>query len=202
MLGEDSAHATVSVALESLDAALGTDYATAADVDEYADEVVAYLDEHLTVTGADGTAWTETCRSVRESVEGIESFSVDVALDPGGADPSSFTIGYDAIIEADPAHEAVVVLTDTAGDISTAGVLTAADSSLRIGDTAATARGHDRATAPPCAGGADHLLFLITLLLVAPLVASAGAVAARATASARRRARSCGSSRRSPSDTR
>lgn len=41
-------------------------------------------------------------------VEGIESFSVDVAHDLAGTDPASFTIAYDAIAEADPAHQFVM----------------------------------------------------------------------------------------------
>ncbi|WP_158647281.1 HupE/UreJ family protein [Actinoplanes sp. ATCC 53533] len=175
-LSQTSADATVSVALETLDEALGTDYAATADVDQYADEIIAYLDEHLTVTGADGTTWTETYTNpVRESVEGIASFSVDVALDTASTDPSSFTIAYDAIVEADPAHQAVVVLTDATGEISTAGVLTATDDTLRIGDSAGTGiadmigYGFHHVLQ-----GADHLLFLITLLLVAPLVVAAG----------------------------
>jgi hypothetical protein len=173
-LSQTSADATVSVALETLDEALGTDYATTADVDQYADEVIAYLDEHLTVTGADGTTWTETYTNpVRESVEGIASFSVDVALDTAGTDSSSFTIGYDAIVEADPAHTAVVVLTDATGEISTAGVLTATDGTLTIGDTAGTGIADMIGYGfRHVLQGADHLLFLITLLLVAPLVAA------------------------------
>jgi hypothetical protein len=179
-VGEDSVDATVSVALETLDETLGTDYTSATDVGSYAGAVVAYLDEHLGVTGADGTAWTETYTDVvRESVEGIESLSVEVAIDPAGADPSAFTLTYDGITDADPAHEAVVVLTDAAGDISTAGVLTASDSSLQIGGTATGAVstgltdmvGHGL---HHVLAGADHLLFLLTLLLVAPLVAVAG----------------------------
>ena len=175
-LGDTSADATVSVALETLDEALGTGYATTTDVDAYADEVIDYLDAHVSVTGADGTTWAETwSHPVRESVEGIESFSVDVALDPAGADPSAFTMTYDAIIEADATHEAVVVLTDAAGEVTTAGVLTASDSTLRIGDTAAVGLtdmiGHGY---HHVVEGADHLLFLITLLLVAPLAAVAG----------------------------
>ena len=151
--------------------------ATAAtDVDSYADAVLAYLDEHLTVTGADGTPWTETYTDViRESVEGIESLSVDVAIDPGSADPSAFTISYDGIMEADPTHEAVVVLTDAAGDISTAGVLDASDSSLQIGDVASTGMADMVGYGlHHVLQGADHLLFLLTLLLVAPLVVVAG----------------------------
>jgi hypothetical protein len=176
VVGEDSADATISVALETLDEVLGTDYAAGSDVSSYADEVIAYLDEHLTVTGADGSTWTGTwSNAVTESVEGIQSFSVDVSLDTGGAEASGFTLDYDAIIESDPTHEAVVVLTDAAGEISTAGVLDASDSSLQIGATA------DVGIADMIGygfhhvlEGADHLLFLVTLLLVAPLVAIAG----------------------------
>ena len=175
-VGEDSVDATVSVAVESLDEALGTDYASLTDVEEYADEVVAYLDVHVAVTGVDGATWTETYSNAGvESVEGITSFSVDVALDSGGADTSDFTLAYDAIIEADSAHEAVVVLTDAAGDISTAGVLDSGDNTLLIGEVADVGVtdmiGYGFAHV---LDGADHLLFLITLLLVAPLVVVAG----------------------------
>jgi hypothetical protein len=180
---DDSVEATVSVALDTLAEALGTDAATSAATDaeitdaEITDakitdaEIVAYLDEHLTVTGADGATWAESYTNpVRESVEGIDSFSVDVALDTAGADPSTFTITYDAIIEADPAHEAVVVLTDAAGEISTPGVITAAEDSLRIGNTTDTGIGDMIGYGlHHVLEGADHLLFLITLLLVAPL---------------------------------
>ena len=57
---EDSVDVTVSVPLETLDRALGTDHTAATDVDSSAAEVVAYLGEHLTVTGADGTTCAET----------------------------------------------------------------------------------------------------------------------------------------------
>ncbi|MGY1723584.1 HupE/UreJ family protein [Blastococcus sp. SYSU DS0533] len=174
-VGEETVDATVSIALETLDAALGTDHAGSGGLAS-AGEVIAYLDEHLTVTGADGTAWAETWSgAVRESVEGIESFSVDVALDPAGADPSSFTIDYDAIIEGDSTHEAVVVLTDAAGDVTTAGVLDASEGSLRIGGAVGTGIADMLGYGfSHVLEGADHLLFLLTLLLVAPLVAVAG----------------------------
>lgn len=181
-VSEDSVDATVSVALEAVDAALGTSHATSnADVSTYADDVISYLSEHLTVTGADGAVWAERWSApVRESVEGIQSFSVEVALDPDGADPSAFTVAYDAVIDADAGHEAVVVLTDAAGHISTAGVITALDNTLQVGQSTSTG-------VSDMVGyglhhvleGADHLLFLVTLLLVAPLAAHAGRWAKR-----------------------
>ena len=172
-VGEESVEATVSVAADTLDALVGS---AATDA-----EVVAYLAEHLTVTGADGDSWTEAWSAVtRETVEGIDSYSVDVVVDTGGADPSSFTLAYDGVIEADASHEAVVVLTDAAGDISTAGVLTAADDTLTLGGAGATGSAGTGWLDMTGYGlhhvlaGADHLLFLLTLLLVAPVVAVAG----------------------------
>lgn len=64
VVGDDSADATVSVAVDTLEQVLGDD-------DLSTDEIVAYLDEHLGVTGADGSTWTETWSgAVREQVEG------------------------------------------------------------------------------------------------------------------------------------
>ncbi|MPY09770.1 HupE/UreJ family protein [Arthrobacter bussei] len=174
-LTEDSAEATVSVALESFDTALGTSYATATELtDAQVDAITDYIDEHLTVTGADGTTWSETYSdAVVESVEGIQSFSVDVSFDTGNVDPSSLVIDYHGIIESDASHEAVVVLTDAAGSISTPGVITASDETLTIGDAVEPGLmdmigyGFHHVLS-----GADHLLFLTTLLLVAPLVVS------------------------------
>ena len=168
-VGDDAAEATISVAAQTLDQALGS---AATDA-----EVVAYLDEHLTVTGADGAAWGERYGAVtREAVEDIDSLSVVVRLDPGDASTARFTIAYDAVIEAVPAHEAVVVLTDSAGDISTPGVITASAPDLAIADGARSVALGDmlRHGFHHVLQGADHLLFLLTLLLPAPLAAVAG----------------------------
>ncbi|NIH68583.1 HupE/UreJ family protein [Modestobacter marinus] len=167
-VGAESVEATISVAAATLDAVVDDPTSDA--------QVVGYLAEHLSVTGEDGDAWAETWSSVtREAVESIDSYRVEVVLDPGGADPSSFTLAYDGVIEADGSHEAVVVLTDAAGDISTAGVLTATDDTLIVGDTVGTGLldmvGHGL---HHVLAGADHLLFLLTLLLVAPVAAVAG----------------------------
>lgn len=167
-VGEEQVEATVSVAADTLDAVLGEAATDAA--------VTGYLADHLAVTGTDGDVWVETWSSVvRETVEGIDSYSVDVVLDTGGADPSSFTLAYDGVIATDSSHEAVVVLTDAAGDISTAGVLTATDDTLAVGDTTGTGLADMVGYGlHHVLEGADHLLFLLTLLLVAPVVAVGG----------------------------
>ncbi|WES66094.1 HupE/UreJ family protein [Microbacter sp. GSS18] len=173
---EDGLDATISIALETLDDTLGTDYATAvtlSDADTAA--LTAYIADHFAVLGADGQEWAETYSGADvEVVDGITSFTVDVALDADGADTTAFTIEYDAIIEADAGHEAVVVLKDLDGQISTAGVIDASNPTLQIGDTLQTGLwdmigyGFEHVLA-----GADHLLFLLSLLLVAPLTAAA-----------------------------
>lgn len=171
---ESGADATVSVAAQTLEDVIGT---------TDADAVVDYLDEHLTVTGADGTEWGETWgEATYETVEGIESISVDVTLDTGGADGSDLVLSYDGIIEADSTHDVVVVLTDAAGDVSTAGIITSSEPNIAIGDATLDAVSTVPTGAFDMIGygfhhvleGADHLLFLITLLLVAPMVAVAG----------------------------
>lgn len=132
---EDGADATITIAAETLAEALGTADTSSTDVGEYAEAVTAYLAEHLTVTSADGTVWSETYGEVtRETVEGIDSISVDVTFGTGSSDTSGFVVDYDAVIEAVPSHEAVVVLTDAAGDVSTAGVITSGDPTLAVGD--------------------------------------------------------------------
>ena len=166
---DGAAEATISIAAKTLDRAIGGGLTDA--------QVIAYLDEHLTITGADGTTWGESYGAVeRETVEGIDSLSVVVRLDPGDAGTARFTIAYDPIIEAIPAHEAVVVLTDSADEISTPGVLTASQPSLAVTDGAQAVPLGDmlRHGFHHVLEGADHLLFLLTLLLPAPLVAVAG----------------------------
>lgn len=180
---DDGVDATISIALETLETATGTTY-DGQDVQAYADDVVAYLADHLTVTSQDGTEWAETFSGATvEDVDGIESFTVDVALDTAGSDTSTFTITYDAVIEAVDGHQAVVVLTDADGDVSTPGVLTAADDTLTIGTGTSSGAGTTGRTGildmvrygfHHVLDGADHLLFLTALLLTAPAVAVGG----------------------------
>lgn len=173
---DDSVDATISVALATVDQALGTGY-VAADIAEVDDELIAYLGEHLTVTGGDGTVWNESFSDVeRETVEGIDSISVDISFDTGDSTITQFTLAYDAIIETISNHQAVVVLTDSNVDISTVGVLTGGDTSLVITDGSHSVPVADmvRYGFDHVLEGADHLLFLTALLLPAPFIVVAG----------------------------
>jgi hypothetical protein len=110
-----SVTATISVATATASTAAGSTDPNA---------IAQYLTEHFSVVGSSGSAWDETVTDVaEETVDGIASVSVDVALDTRGDDPEAFTIGFDGIIESDDAHEAVVVLRDANGDFSTGAIV-------------------------------------------------------------------------------
>lgn len=165
-VGETGLEATVSLPLQTLGTALGV---------EAVDRQVAldYLADHLTITGADGATWSATYGTASiKTIEGIESLVVPASFDAAGAEPGDFVVTYDALIEAVANHEAVVVLTDAAGTISTAGVLDADHASLIIGETASVGTGVLDLVSyglTHVLEGADHLLFLLVLLLPAPL---------------------------------
>lgn len=168
----------VSLAVGSIDLAFDSAHRSDALSEEaYAAQVVAYLDAHLTISGPDGTVWQEQYDTPdRRTVEGIETIRVNLSVDVADEDPGDFTIVYDAIIEAVPDHEAVLVLVDATNRASTPGVFTANDPSIAIGDGSADVAISDMAWYGfhHVLDGADHLLFLLTLLLPAPLMAAAG----------------------------
>lgn len=178
VVGDDDVHGTITLAVGALDevfgAARGSDVLAAAD---YAGEVVAYVDAHLLIEGADGTAWAERYSNfVRRTTEGIETVSIDLEIDPAGSDPSRFTIVYDAVTEAVPGHQAVLVLEGRSGTVSTPGVFTADTTTVDVGGGRSTAGMLDMIGFGfhHVLDGADHLLFLATLLLPAPFVVAAG----------------------------
>jgi hypothetical protein len=97
-------------------------------------QVIAYLDDHLSVRGSDGLRWVEHYSNLdRQTTEGIETIAVAVSFDVHG-DPNHFAIAYDAIIEADSEHEVVLVLVDATNQASTPSVFTASDNSISIAD--------------------------------------------------------------------
>lgn len=170
--------ATVSVAVDTLAGVLDSPAAVGSQA--WLDEAAAYVDEHLTVTGTDGAVWEDTTTGAAvEQVEGISSLSVEVSFDTGGDAAASFDLSYDGVVEQVPSHEAVVVLTDAAGGISTPGVLDATSRTLTVaagegGTTAASVADMVGYGFTHVLAGADHMLFLLVLLLPAPLAAVAG----------------------------
>lgn len=174
-LTETAMTGNLTLAVASLDQALpAAERSSVLSADAYEAQVEAYLAEHLSIRGTDGDAWPVHFTSyLRQSSEGIETVRVDFAVDVGGADPADVTITYDAIIEAVPDHEAVLVVVNAQNQASTPGVFSASERSITIGDGSAGVGVVDMARLGlhHVLDGADHLLFLLTLLLPAPLLA-------------------------------
>ncbi|WP_353829174.1 HupE/UreJ family protein [Agromyces sp. SYSU T0242] len=188
-VGADSVDGTIQIPLVALDEALGTAYAAdPSTVATDADDLVAYIAEHLTATGADGSSWGETFgEATVTTIEDVAVLSVDVTLDPVGADPGDFTFGFDGIIADGVGHEVTVVVTDADGSIGLAGVITEAEGAVTIGDVTDAAASADPGILDMVVSGyhhvmdgADHLLFVFALLLPAPLIALAGRWRSRA----------------------
>lgn len=174
VIGEQSLTGTITLAVATLDQAFGADQRSAVvSVDEYATQVIDYVDLHLDVEGNDGAAWAERYSNlVRRTTEGIETITLDVEVNPHGADPADFAITYDAVIDAVPGHEAVLVLESATGSVSTPGVFTSDRSTIAIGTATPDVAFVDmvRHGFHHVLDGADHLLFLLTLLLPASFV--------------------------------
>jgi hypothetical protein len=172
--GDKSLLGTISLAVGALDKAFDEAHrSTTLGTAEYEAQVIAYLDTHLTIQGSDAVPWPERYRNYqRQTSEGIETVSVEFSADPQGKDPEDFAITYDAIIEAEPKHEAVLVVESRSREVSTPGVFTASNPVVIIGEGATEVAVADMIAMGlhHVLDGADHLLFLITLLLPAPLI--------------------------------
>ena len=160
-------HGTTEIAVPALQQVLGADF-TAEDRDELA----SYLREHIGAsTGAGAWPVTIGAMTTREA-DGMTWVTTAFAFDAGSAGAGDFVFEYDAVIEAVGKHEAEVVVTDGSGDTVVSGVLTDMipavtihhEAETGIGDMVGQGFRHVQA-------GADHLLFLMTLLIPAPLIA-------------------------------
>ncbi|QNG38757.1 HupE/UreJ family protein [Geodermatophilaceae bacterium NBWT11] len=148
-----------------------------------------YVADHTAARGADGTAWSVDVTGGRiAAVDGVDHLVLDLTLTPpvGETAPTGlFTFSYDAIVEHLLSHQ-ILVSARPAGatDYSTVGLINWQDHDLAVdgfapADPAPAGVAAGFATAvhlgiEHISGGADHLLFLITLLLPAPLMAARG----------------------------
>ncbi|WP_207500326.1 HupE/UreJ family protein [Klenkia soli] len=149
----------------------------------------AYVSRHTAAVGADGEAWSsEISGGVIESIDGVDHLVLQLTLTPSTGRTADFTFSYDAVVEHLLSHQILVsARTEGAADYTTVGLITWQNHELPIdgfapGSTAgsgATGVGAGFSTAvhlgiEHISGGADHLLFLLTLLLPAPLAAARG----------------------------
>ncbi|KPI02342.1 hypothetical protein OK074_5343 [Actinobacteria bacterium OK074] len=147
-----------------------------------------YTARHIRATGRDGTAWTVALGtgSVR-SIDQLPHLVYPLKIrPPEGQSVTDFDLRYDVVVEELLTHRVVVTVRyDTGGHTtaagSTLGVFDWDTRSLRVPAGSGTAdpwlRGFTTAARlgiEHVGEGADHLLFLLMLLIPAPLVATGG----------------------------
>ncbi|HEX8509277.1 MAG TPA: HupE/UreJ family protein [Propionibacteriaceae bacterium] len=188
--------AEIAIPFSDLEAAAGVDLAdeSQGDVDRQADAIRAYLQQHFTPTSDDGTAWTTAVGALTVSRAGdrtttglYQQLQTTVSLTPpAGADERSFNLGYDAVVDKVATHVVIVTVRSdwTQPDLTSAyqvGTirrdtvtgdvqplhLTLTDGSGSTGFLSMVTLGLQH-----IAEGTDHQLFLLTLLLPAPLLAA------------------------------
>lgn len=193
---EETIDAAVKIPLDDLEAASGIDLGdeTAETIAAHSEEINAYLLAHFVPTTDSGQPWTVTAGELTVTDAGTVSTTgiykelrtTFTLTPPAGSTVRSFNLGYDAVVHQVVTH---TVLVSVATDWS-AGVVDQAYSlgTIRL-DTAT-------GTVPPLhidlgqgsttngflnmvglgiqhiKDGTDHQLFLLTLLLPAPLMAS------------------------------
>jgi hypothetical protein len=188
--------ATIAIPLDDIQAATGTDLAdeTQTDVNAHAAQISAYLQQHFAPTSSDGHAWTVASGALSVASAGdarstglYEQLVTTFTLTPPAGDNGrSFNLGYDAIVEKVVTHVIVVTVRSdwAAGHDSGAyelGTIEVDTASGRVPtfhvdlDHGSDLRGFlsmVRLGVQHIQEGTDHQLFLLALLIPAPLIAA------------------------------
>jgi hypothetical protein len=138
-----------------------------------------YVGRHMSARGADGRAW-----EVRTDSDGKKGYEVAVklSLTPPRGKVTDFSLTYDALIERVPSHKAIAVLRGGDGKSRELGIFEANRRTLdvEVGANGGSVSHFKEFKSAVGLGtehiseGADHLLFLLMLLLPAPLMIRAG----------------------------
>ena len=152
-------------------------------VREYGEELKEYVRAHVRPSAPDGRPWTVTVREVIPVVEQEPDVRVMLTMTPpAGAPADRLTLGYDVIFHHLITHTAVVTLASDwrngviGEDPVLLGTMRDTNAAIAIDQSGGSwFRGFVamfRLGARHIAEGTDHLLFLLALILPAPLVAA------------------------------
>lgn len=181
-IGEAGVNGTLHLPLDRLEIAVGLPLtaAPAAVVATYGNTIAAYVAAHIAAGGDGGTAWdVELGALMVAAIDGVDHLVVPVTFTPPNGVMTGFTLRDDVILHYLRSHEILVSAGDGDGDRHVLGVLDHATSAVRvdIGGHAGSGSGFRAMVGHGfrhVGAGADHLLFLLVLLLPAPLVVAAG----------------------------
>jgi hypothetical protein len=154
-------------------------------VRQYGDKLKDYVRAHVRPVAPDGRPWTVMVREVIPVVEQEPDVRVALTMTPPpGAPADRLTFGYDVIFHHLITHTAVVTLASdwrngvTGGEPVLLGTMRDTDAAIEIDRSGGSwFRGFAamfHLGARHIAEGTDHLLFLLALILPAPLVAAGG----------------------------
>ena len=181
-IGSDHVSGQIQLPIDRL--AIALDQPLTADVvaqPDKLDELRHYVAAHLRVTNADdGVSWTvATTGAYVGSVDNVDHLLVDVDMTPPDGGVRELALRYDGIVHRLLSHRILVSARPAGTDAFTAvGVLDWQSQTLTVpAQNTAGLQGFFAAVAlgiHHIAEGADHLLFLLMLLLPAPLLAKRG----------------------------
>ncbi len=173
--GDSDVTAVLQLPLDRLEIAVDLPLAAEPDavVENHGAFLSSYIVDHFAVTGADGSSWAIAVGPLAvEPIDGVDHLVTTVTATPEGA-VTDFTLTYDVILDYLLSHEVIVTSSADGEEPVIVATLNHATNVVTIEHAAPAASfgsmvslGFDHVLE-----GADHLLFLIVLLLVAPLVA-------------------------------
>ncbi|WP_030610931.1 HupE/UreJ family protein [Streptomyces fulvoviolaceus] len=184
---DDRVEGEVQLPVDRLAIAVDRDLTRTSVLGEDRTFLKSYATRHISAVGEDGTSWTTTLGtgSVR-TIDGTAHLVYPLTIrPPDGQDVTDFDLRYDVIVEELLTHKVIatvrydfdrgILKTD---DAETLGVLDWDTRSLRVPAGEGSWLKGFATTAQlgieHVGEGADHLLFLLMLLIPAPLVATAG----------------------------
>src|SRR5919112_2613808 len=145
------------------------------------EELRQYVADHLAATdAADDAPWDVTVADARvQTIDGVDHLVLDIALRPPDGTVRDFRLHYDAIVHRLLSHRIFVSGRPSGTDTYTAvGLIDWESQTLTVPAGGAAAEQGFRAAVQlgvkHIGEGADHLLFLLMLLLPAPLLARGG----------------------------
>ncbi len=184
--------AAVGIPVSDLQSATGIDLGdrSAAAVNQHASAIRQYLLAHFTPTSDDGQAWTVSLGPLSVKTTGNaattglypELDTVFTLTPPAGSDENSFNLGYNAIVDHVATH-VVIVTARSSGTTYAVGSIsrdTVTNTVQPLHVDLGSGREYRGFVGLLGLGvehireGTDHQLFLLTLLLPAPLLARAG----------------------------
>ncbi|QJT03091.1 HupE/UreJ family protein [Streptomyces asoensis] len=183
---DDRVEGEIQLPIDRLAIAVDRDLTRTSVLGEDRTFLKSYATQHISAVGEDGTSWTTTLGtgSVR-TIDGTAHLVYPLTIRPPDGQVTDFRLRYDVIVEELLTHKVIatvrydfdrgILKTD---DAETLGVLDWDTKSLRVpADEGSWLKGFATTAGlgiEHVGEGADHLLFLLMLLIPAPLVAAGG----------------------------